>query len=75
MILTLFPVCLKYLQLEGSMPASHNHLCLCGPFKLCHLACVRVLLFGWALTGFPQGLLGLREPFWDLEYFSLLSLW
>lgn len=40
MILTLFSMCLKYLQLERSMYASHNHLCLCGPretvpFGLC----------------------------------------
>lgn len=33
MILTLFPVYLKYLQLEGSVAAAHNHLCLCGPLQ------------------------------------------
>ena len=33
MILTLFSMCLKYLQLERSMYASHNHLCLCGPLE------------------------------------------
>lgn len=40
MIPTLFSVCLKYLQLERSLRASHHHLCLCGPrqtvpFGLC----------------------------------------
>ena len=33
MIPTLFSMCLKYLQLEGPMYASHNHLCLCGPLE------------------------------------------
>lgn len=33
MIPTLFSMCLKYLQLERSVYASHNHLCLCGPVE------------------------------------------
>lgn len=71
MILTLFPGCLKYLQLEGSMPAPHNHLCLCGPLQAVAFGSWEGFLFGWALTGAEGAFLGFGV---FLPYFSLLCL-